>query len=112
MRDEGIIPLEEAIRRLTSQPASNLGLERRGALAVGHFADVVVFDPAEIRDNATFEKPHQLATGVIHVFVNGVPVLRDGAHTGALPGRVVRGPGWSGRGATARGLDTTSDEKG
>ncbi len=112
VRDEGIIPLEEAIRRLTSQPASNLGLQRRGSLAVGHYADVVVFDPAEIRDNATFEKPHQLATGVLHVFVNGVPVLRDGEHTGALPGRVVRGPGWSGHGAVGSELDTTSADKG
>ncbi len=111
MRDEGIIPLQEAIRRLTSQPASNLALDRRGALAVGHFADIVVFDPAEVRDNATFEKPHQLATGVLHVFVNGVLVLSDGEHTGALPGRVVRGPGWTGRGQ-ARTLETTSDDKG
>jgi N-acyl-D-amino-acid deacylase len=96
VRDEGIIPLEEAIRRLTSQPASNLGILRRGQLEVGYYADVVVFDPAEIRDNATFESPHQLATGVIHLFVNGEQVLKDGEHTGALPGRVVRGPGYRG----------------
>ncbi|KPK79090.1 MAG: aminoacylase [Gemmatimonas sp. SM23_52] len=96
VREEGIIRLEEAIRRLTSQPASNLGIERRGALEVGYYADVVVFDPAEIRDNATFENPHQLATGVIHLFVNGEQVLNDGEHTGALPGRVVRGPGYRG----------------
>lgn len=94
VREERIIPLEEAIRRLTLQPASNLGIERRGTLEVGYYADVVVFDPAEIRDNATFENPHQLATGVIHLFVNGEQVLEDGEHTGALPGRVVRGPGY------------------
>ncbi|MCP4592076.1 MAG: D-aminoacylase [bacterium] len=94
VRDEGLIPLAEAIRRITSLPAGNLGLERRGRLAEGHFADVVVFDPATIRDHATFTEPHQYATGVVHVLVNGVPVLRDGEHTGALPGRVIRGPGW------------------
>ncbi|MHC4092508.1 MAG: N-acyl-D-amino-acid deacylase family protein, partial [Planctomycetota bacterium] len=93
VRDEQLIPLKEAVRRLTSLPADNLGLDRRGRLAEGHFADVVVFDPASIRDNATFEDPHQYATGVIHVLVNGVPVLTDGQHTGATPGRVVRGPG-------------------
>jgi N-acyl-D-aspartate/D-glutamate deacylase len=109
VRDEGIIPLEQAIRRLTSQPASNLGLERRGTLKPGFYADVVVFDPEEIRDNATFEKPHQLASGVIHVFVNGGQVLKDGEHTGALPGRVVRGPGWTGRKATVPSVEATSN---
>ena len=94
VRDEKIIPLEDAIRRLTSLPAENLRLERRGALKPGYFADVVVFDPAKIRDHATYEKPHQYSTGVLHVFVNGVQVLKDGAHTGAKPGRVIRGPGW------------------
>lgn len=94
VRDEKVIPLSEAIRRLTSFPAETLKLDRRGALKPGHFADVVVFDPAKIQDHATFEKPHQYATGVAHVFVNGVPVLKDGDHTGAKPGRVVRGPGW------------------
>lgn len=94
VRDDKVIPLEDAIRKLTSQPAENLGLERRGALETGHFADIVVFDPATISDNATFDAPHQYATGMLHVFVNGVQVLRDGEHTGALPGRVVRGPGW------------------
>jgi N-acyl-D-amino-acid deacylase len=97
VRDEGVIPLEEAIRRLTSLPAENLGLKERGKLAAGVFADVVVFDPAEIRDHATFEQPHRLATGMVHVFVNGEPVLQDGEHTGATPGRVVRGPGWTGK---------------
>ena len=96
VRDERIIPLEEAIRKLTSLPAQNLKLVRRGALRPGHYADVVVFDPAEIRDHATFDRPHQYATGVVHVFVNGEQVLRDGEHTGATPGRVVRGPGWRG----------------
>jgi len=101
VRDEKIIPLEEAIRRLTSLPAGNLKLDRRGALKPGYFADVVVFDPAEILDHATYERPHQYSTGVRQVFVNGVQVLKDGAHTGAKPGRVVRGPGWK-RGANSR----------
>ncbi len=94
VRDEKIIPLQEAIRRLTSLPAENLKLDRRGALKPGYFADLVVFDPAEIRDRATYEEPHQYATGVRHVFVNGGQVLNNGQHTGAKPGRVVRGPGW------------------
>jgi N-acyl-D-amino-acid deacylase len=96
VRDEGLIPMEEAIRRLTALPASNLGLWRRGMIREGYFADLVVFDPATVADRATFESPHQLAEGVEHVFVNGVAVVRDGVHTGALPGRVVRGPGWTG----------------
>ena len=94
VRDEKIIPLAEAVRRLTSLPAQNLKLDRRGALQPGHFADVVIFDPAKIQDHATFEKPHQYSTGVRGVFVNGVQVLKDGEHTGAKPGQVVRGPGW------------------
>ncbi|MFQ5776759.1 MAG: amidohydrolase family protein [Terriglobia bacterium] len=94
VREEQVIPLAEAIRRLTSLPAANLKIKRRGRLAPGYFADVVVFDPARIRDHATFEKPHQYSTGVVHVFVNGTQVLEDGEHTGATPGRVVRGPGW------------------
>jgi N-acyl-D-amino-acid deacylase len=93
VREEHVIPLEEAIRKLTSLPATNLRLDRRGQLAPGYFADVVVFDPATIIDHATFEKPHQYSTGVRDVFVNGVEVLRDGVHTGATPGRFVRGPG-------------------
>jgi len=96
VRDEGLIPLGEAIRKLTSQPAANLHIQRRGRLASGYFADIVVFDPATIEDHATFTEPHQLATGVEHVLVNGVQVLEHGEHTGALPGRVVRGPGWTG----------------
>ncbi|HVF38515.1 MAG TPA: D-aminoacylase, partial [Gemmatimonadaceae bacterium] len=94
VRDEKIIPLSDAIRRLTSLPAANLRISRRGSLRHGFFADVVVFDPARIQDHATFERPHQYATGVTHVFVNGTQVVRDGKHTGAKPGRVVRGPGW------------------
>jgi N-acyl-D-amino-acid deacylase len=96
VRQEGVVPLAEAVRRLTSLPADNLGLDRRGRLAPGHYADVVVFDPSTIQDHATFERPHQYATGVQHVFVNGQHVLRNGDHTGALPGRVVRGRGYRG----------------
>ncbi len=97
VREEKVIPLAEAIRRLTTLPAGNLALRDRGALKPGHFADIVVFDPGRIGDAATFEDPHRLAAGIVHVFVNGVQVLRDGEHTGARPGRVVRGPGWKGR---------------
>ena len=92
VREEKIIPLEEAIRRLTGFPAANLRLDRRGLLAEGYFADVAVFDPETIIDRATFEEPHQLAEGVVHVFVNGEQVLEDGVHTGAMPGRFVKGP--------------------
>jgi N-acyl-D-amino-acid deacylase len=94
VREEKLVPLEEAVRRLTSLPASNLGITSRGLLRPGAFADVVVFDPAAVSDHATFQSPHQYSTGVLHVFVNGTQVLKDGAHTGAKPGRVVRGPGW------------------
>jgi N-acyl-D-amino-acid deacylase len=93
-RDEKLIPLEEAIRRLTWFPAGNLKIQGRGRLEPGYFADVVVFDPARIQDRATYEEPHQYSTGVVHVFVNGVPGLRNGEHTSAKPGRVVRGPGY------------------
>lgn len=89
VRDEGIIPLEEAVRRLTSFPAENLGIVDRGRLATGYFADIAVFDPAAIQDHATFEEPHQLATGMHHVFVNGSHVLRNGEHTGVMSGRAV-----------------------
>ncbi len=94
VRDSGVVPLAEAVRRLTGFPAETLGLTERGLLEPGHFADVAVFDPARIEDHATFEDPHRYATGVVHVFVNGEQVVRDGEHTGALPGRVVRGPGY------------------
>jgi N-acyl-D-amino-acid deacylase len=93
VRDRKLVPLREAIRRLTGLPATNLGLEGRGFLKPGMYADVVVFDPATIADRATFEKPHQYAVGVRHVLVNGVPVLKGGEHTGALPGRALKGPG-------------------
>ena len=93
-RDEKLVPLEEAVRRLSALPAENLRLKQRGKLAPGYFADLVVFDPATVVDHATFEKPHQLATGVEQVFVNGIAVIRDSQPTGATPGRVVRGPGW------------------
>jgi len=95
VRDEKLVPLEEAIRRLTSFPAANLKLEARGSLQPGYYADVVVFDPDTIQDHATPEKPHVYATGMQHVFVNGVQVLENGEHTGAKPGRFVRGPGWN-----------------
>jgi N-acyl-D-amino-acid deacylase len=93
VREEKLVGLPEAIRRLTGLPASNLGLEGRGSLAEGAYADVVVFDPAAIADRATYERPHQYSVGMRHVLVNGVPVLRDGEHTGALPGRALAGPG-------------------
>jgi N-acyl-D-amino-acid deacylase len=88
-RDEKLMPLQEAVRRMTSLPATNLNLKRRGALRVGYYADVVVFDPEKIQDRATFEKPHQYAEGVQHVFVNGTQVLKEGEHTGKMPGRLV-----------------------
>ncbi|MFV1885166.1 MAG: N-acyl-D-amino-acid deacylase family protein [Balneola sp.] len=94
VREEGLISLEEAIYKLTTLPASNLKIKRRGALEVGNYADVVIFDPETIIDNATFEEPHQLATGVKHVFVNGGHVVRNGEHTGAMSGRFVHGPGY------------------
>jgi N-acyl-D-amino-acid deacylase len=94
VRDEGLVELAEAVRRLTSWPAERLGIERRGGLMPGYFADVAVFDPRRITDRATFEEPHQYAEGVVHVFVNGEQVLEDGEPTGATPGRFVRGPGY------------------
>ncbi|MCL6566314.1 MAG: D-aminoacylase [Acidobacteriia bacterium] len=94
VRDEKLISLEEAVRRLTSLPAGNLKIADRGLLKPGYFADIAVFDPARIQDHATFENPHQYATGMVHVFVNGTQVLRNGEHTGATPGRFVRGPGY------------------
>lgn len=94
VRDEKVIPLEEAIRRLTSLPASNLNIKKRGSLTPGNYADIAIFDATKIQDHATFESPHQYSTGMVHVFVNGTQVLKEGEHTGAKPGRVVRGPGW------------------
>jgi N-acyl-D-amino-acid deacylase len=94
-RDEKLISLQEAIRKLSNLPAKNLKIKKRGELKVGNYADIVIFDASKIKDNATFEKPHQYAEGMIHVFVNGVQVLKDGEHTGAKPGRFVKGPGYS-----------------
>jgi N-acyl-D-amino-acid deacylase len=94
VREEGIIPLEEAVRRMAALPADVLRLKERGRIQLGYFADLAIFDPAAITDNATFAKPHQYATGMAHVLVNGVQVLRDGEHTGAMAGQVVRGPGY------------------
>lgn len=96
VRERHVMPLEEAIRRLTSLPAQSIAIRERGLLQAGYYADVVVFDPATISDHATFAEPHAYSTGVRDVFVNGVQVLRDGEHTGATPGQVVRGPGWTG----------------
>ena len=94
VRDEQIISIEEAVRKLTSLPASNLKIKKRGSLIKGNFADLAIFNPETIQDHATFTEPHQLSTGMVHVFVNGEQVLKDGKHTGAKPGRVVRGPGY------------------
>lgn len=94
VRDEKVIPLEDAIYKLTSLSAQKLHIQKRGLLQPGYYADIVIFDPAKIKDNATFEKPHQYSDGVIDVFVNGVQVLKDGEHTGAKPGRFVKGPGF------------------
>jgi len=104
VRDEKVITLTDGIRRLTGLPAQQLRLKDRGRLAQGFMADVVVFDPAKIQDHATFANPHQYSTGVSHVLVNGVQVLRDGEHTGAKPGRFVHGPGWTGWKAADAGL--------
>ena len=95
VREDKVISLESAVNKLTSLPAENLKLRKRGAIKNGYYADLAIFDPGKIKDNATFENPHQYATGMVHVFVNGVQVIKDGDHTGAKPGRVVRGPGWN-----------------
>jgi len=95
-RDDKVVTLQDAVHRLSWLPASNLGIRGRGALREGYYADVVIFDPAKVQDHSTYAKPHQLATGVNDVFVNGVQVLKNGEHTGAKPGRVVHGPGWTG----------------
>lgn len=94
VREEKLLTVEEAVRRMTSLPASNLKIQQRGALKPGYYADITIFDPTTIQDNATFENAKQYATGVHHVFINGVQVLKNGEHTGAKPGRVVYGPGW------------------
>jgi len=95
VRDEKLISLEQAVYRLTTLPATNLGIKDRGALKPGYYADVVVFDPAKVADRSTFEKPHQYSVGMRDVFVNGVAVLQNGDHSGATPGRAVRGAGWN-----------------
>ncbi|MCB0462634.1 MAG: D-aminoacylase [Flavobacteriaceae bacterium] len=94
VRDENVITIEEAVRKLTSLPASNLKIKKRGSLTKGYFADLAIFNPETIQDHATFAEPHQYSTGMVHVFVNGEQVLKDGEHTGATPGQVVRGPGY------------------
>jgi N-acyl-D-amino-acid deacylase len=94
VRDEGVIPLEDAVRKMTSAVTTRLSIQERGVLREGLFADIAVFDPATVADRATFDEPHQLSVGVRHVFVNGVAVVRDGEHTGAKPGRALRGPGY------------------
>ncbi len=94
VREEKLISLQEAIRKLAKLPATNLKIKNRGEIKKGNYADIVIFDPAKVKDNATFEKPHQYAEGMIHVFVNGIQVLKDGEHTGAKPGRFVKGPGY------------------
>jgi N-acyl-D-aspartate/D-glutamate deacylase len=99
VREQQVIPLEDAVRKMTSAVANRLSIRDRGLLREGMYADVVIFDPATIIDNATFTDPHRLSTGVRDVLVNGVAVLRDGRHTGAKPGRAVRGPGWTGEAA-------------
>ncbi len=96
MREEGATTLEEAVRKMSSAVATRLHIRERGLLAEGYFADVVVFDPETVGDRATYEEPHRLSTGIEHVLVNGVAVVQGGAHTGAMPGRPVRGPGWVG----------------
>lgn len=101
VREERVIPLEEAIHRLTALPAERLNIRHRGRLEPGYFADLALFDPEAIQDHATYEDPHQYATGMRHVIVNGTPVLRNGEPTGATPGRVVHGPGWTGWDETA-----------
>jgi N-acyl-D-amino-acid deacylase len=97
VREQGVMPLEEAVRKMTSAVATRLSIQDRGVLRPGMWADIVVFDPATITDHATYNQPHQLSTGVRHAFVNGVQVVRDGRHTDAKPGRVVRGPGYRGK---------------
>jgi N-acyl-D-amino-acid deacylase len=99
VRTDSLLTLEDAVRKMTSATAARLKLRDRGLLREGMYADITVFDPATIIDKATFEKPHQLSVGVKYVFVNGVAVVSEGKHTGAKPGRAVRGPGWkSGQG--------------
>ncbi len=101
VREDGVLSLSEAVRKMTSLPAENLKLRNRGHLKEGYFADIVIFDPETIQDHSTFDDPHQYSTGVNDVIINGIQVLKDGAHTGAKPGRALRGPGWLGWKETA-----------
>jgi len=94
VRDEKVISLEEAVYKLTTLPATNLKIKKRGAIKEGFYADLAIFDPNEIQDHATYDKPMQYSTGMVHVFVNGTQVLNNGEHTGELPGQVVKGPGY------------------
>ena len=96
-RDEKVLPLAAAIQKLAKLPASHLKIKKSGELKAGYYADIIIFDPAKVEDHATYEKPHQYSTGVIDVFVNGQQVLKDGEHTGATPGKFVKGPGWKGK---------------
>jgi N-acyl-D-aspartate/D-glutamate deacylase len=96
VRDDGTITLEDAVRKMSSAVATRLNIRDRGFLREGYYADVIVFDPETVTDHATYEEPHQLSTGIEHVFVNGTAVVANGEHTGAMPGRAVRGPGWTG----------------
>jgi len=95
-RDLGLLSLEQAIHRASGLPATNLSLKQRGFLREGYYADILIFDANTIRDHATFEEPHQYSTGIETVVINGQVVIDKGEHTGALPGKVVRGPGWRG----------------
>jgi dihydroorotase/N-acyl-D-amino-acid deacylase len=108
VREEHVIPLEDAVRKMTSAVAERLLIGDRGVLRPGMYADVVVFDPARIQELTTYEKPNQLSVGVSEVFVNGVEVVRDGKHTGAKPGRIVRGPGWRGGAGLSSGAGVTA----
>ncbi len=96
VRELELLSLEDAIHRASGLPATNLSLKERGFLREGYYADVLVFDPQTITDRATFDQPHQYSEGMEQVFINGQQVIADGQHTGALPGQVVRGPGWTG----------------
>jgi dihydroorotase/N-acyl-D-amino-acid deacylase len=96
VRERGVLTLEEAVRKMSSAVATRLSIGDRGLLRPGMWADVVIFDPATVSDHATFERPHQLSTGIRDVYVNGIAVVRNGRPTGSKPGRIVRGPGWRG----------------
>jgi dihydroorotase/N-acyl-D-amino-acid deacylase len=101
VREQHILTLEDAVRKMTSAVAERLSIRDRGTLREGNYADIMIFDPNTIIDRATYEKPHQLSEGVKWVLVNGVPVVADGQVTGDKPGRIVRGPGWTGNGTSA-----------